>query len=83
MFGGVVRSFRTKSDAPFFTVHDGIYTRRSEKRLMRETLQEVIDLWRIPTEVEEEEIHATQPLLPIDVGMKADSSCLPHPSGVI
>ena len=83
MFGGVVRSFRTKSDAPFFTVHDGIYTGRSEKQILREALQEVIDLWSIPTVVEEEETPTTQPLLPIYVGMKGDSSCLPHPSGVI
>jgi hypothetical protein len=84
MFGGVVKSFRTKSDAPFFTVHDGIYTGRSEKKSLRETLQEVIDLWSIPTVVEEEESPTTtQPLLPIYVGMKGDSSCLPPPSGVI
>ena len=83
MFGGVVRSFRTKSDTPFFTVHDGIYTGRSEKRILRETLQEVIDLWSIPTMVEEEESSTTQPRLPIYVGMKGDSSCLSHPYGVI
>ncbi|NDC37812.1 MAG: hypothetical protein EBZ48_07135 [Proteobacteria bacterium] len=82
MFGGVVRSFRNKSDAPFFTVHDGIYTGCSEKNLLKEALQEVIDLWSIPTVVEEEESPTTQPPLPIYVGMNFDSSCLSHPSGV-
>lgn len=82
MFGGVIRSFRTKSDMPFFTVHDGIYTTHSEKNLLRESLQETIDLWNIPTTVEEEpSTHDT--LLPIYVGMNAESGCLPHPSGVI
>jgi hypothetical protein len=83
MFGGVVRSFRTKSDAPFFTVHDAIYTPRSEKDLMRSALQEVIDLWSIPTMVEEE-THSSSPTpSPINVGMNDDTSCLPRPSGVI
>ena len=83
MFDGVVRSFRTKSDAPFFTVHDAIYTTRPEKNLMRSTLQEVIDQWGIPTMVEEE-IHPS-PLTPspINVGMNRDSSGLLHPSGLM
>jgi hypothetical protein len=83
MFGGVVRSFRTKSETPFFTVHDAIYTTRPEKNLMRSILQEVIDLWGIPTMVEEE-IHPS-PLTPspINVGMNRDSSGLLHPSGLM
>jgi hypothetical protein len=83
MFGGVVSSFRTKSDAPFFTVHDGIYAGFSERNFLREALQQTIDLWSIPTMVEEEETPTIQPPLPIYVGMNADISCLPHPSGVI
>jgi len=54
MFGGVVRSFRTISGAPFFTVHDAIYTIRSEKDLLKYAFNEVIELWEIPTMVEEE-----------------------------
>jgi hypothetical protein len=83
IFGGVVRSFRTKSDAPFFTVHDAIYTPRSEKDLMRSALQEVIDLWSIPTMIEEEN-HFPSPIpSPINVGMNVGTTCLPRPSGVI
>jgi hypothetical protein len=85
VFGGVVRSFKTKSDSPFFTVHDAIYTTRSEKDLMRSIIQEVIDQWGIPTAVEEEN-HSSSPLSfpsPINVGMNRDRSGLLHPSGLM
>ena len=83
MFGGVVRSFRTKSDAPFFTVHDAIYTSCSEKDLMRSALQEVIDQLNIPTMVKEENHPSSPTLSPINVGMNRDSSGLLTPSGVM
>ena len=83
MFGGVVRSFRTKSDAPFFTVHDAVYTTRSEKKVMKTILQEIIDLWGIPTMVEEEIHSSSLTLSPINVGMNRDSSGLLHPSGLM
>ena len=83
MFGGVVRSFRTKSDAPFLTVHDAIYTTRSEKDPMRSALQEIIDQWSIPTTVEEENHSSSSTPSPINVGMNVETSCLPHPSGLI
>jgi hypothetical protein len=83
MFGGVVRSFRTKSDTPFFTVHDAIYTTRSEKDRMRFAFQEIIDQWSIPTMVEEENLPSSPIPSPINVGMNVDNSCLPRPSGVI
>jgi hypothetical protein len=83
MFGGVVRSFRTKSDAPFFTVHDAIYTTRPEKDLMRSALQEVIELWSIPTMVKEENQSSGPEPSPIYVGMNRGSSDPLHPSCLI
>jgi hypothetical protein len=72
MFGGVVRSFRAKTKAPFFTVHDAIYTTESHALLLREVLQKQIELWNIPTAVGEEGEHTTQTTPPpTNVGMKS------------
>jgi len=83
MFGGVVRSFRTKSDTPFFTVHDAIYTIHQEKDMVRSALQAVIDQWNIPTMVKEENHTSSPTPSPINVGMNRDSSGVPTPSGLI
>lgn len=72
MFGSVVPSFRARTTAPFFTVHDAIYTAASNAPLLREVLQEQIGLWNIPTAVEEEGEHTTQITPPPTyVGMKS------------
>jgi hypothetical protein len=79
MFGGVVRSFRARTNAPFLTVHDAIYTTESHAPLLKEVLQKQIEIWNIPTAVEDEGEHTTQTTPPpTNVGMK--SYCTPaHP----
>ncbi len=74
MFGGVVRSFMARTTAPFFTVHDAIYTTNDQKYILRDVLNEQIKILDIPTVVEEEResLPPTTPP-PTNVGMKVSS----------
>jgi hypothetical protein len=74
MFGGVVRSFRTRTTAPFFTVHDAIYTTHDKKYILKDVLNEQIKILDIPTVVEEEGESSTHTTpVPTNVGMKVSS----------
>ena len=74
MFGGVVRSFMARTTAPFFTVHDAIYTTNDQKYILRDVLNEQIKILNIPTVVEEEN-ESSPPTTPppTNVGMKISS----------
>jgi hypothetical protein len=67
MFGGVVRSFRSSTDAPFFTVHDAVFTKSSESMRLQRALEITVKQNNIPTSVKRES--TTQPSTPIYVGM--------------
>ena len=83
MFGGVVRSFRARTTAPFFTVHDAIYTPHDKKYILKDVLNEKIKILDIPTVVEEEGESSTHTTpVPTNVGMNS-SSCVGHQSTLI
>jgi len=53
IFGGVVRRFRQKYDAPFFTVHDSVITTTTFSQQLKNVFLEVIEEQGIPTKVKE------------------------------
>lgn len=84
MFGGVVSSFMERTTAPFFTVHDAIYTTHDHKYTLRDVLDEQIKIWNIPTVIGEEgelSIYTTRP--PTNVGMSSSGCCVCTQSTVI
>jgi hypothetical protein len=83
MFGGVVRSYRAKTAAPFFTVHDAIYTTHDKKHILRDALDQQIKIWNIPTTIEEErELSTYTEPPPTNVGMNS-ASCVGLQSALI
>ena len=53
IFGGVVRRFRQKYDAPFFTVHDSVITTTTFSEQLKDVFLEVIEEQELPTKVKE------------------------------
>jgi hypothetical protein len=53
IFGGVVRRFRQKYDAPFFTVHDSVITTTTFSEPLKDVFLEVIEEQQLPTKVKD------------------------------
>ena len=70
MFGGIVRALRTKSESPFFTVHDAIYTPISQRNILKDVLKKIIIDYDIPTIGREEDEHTTTTHPPINEGIE-------------
>ena len=73
IFGEMVREFMTKSKSPFFTVHDSVYSAKTEKQILKDVLTKKIIDYDLPTRVREEECLITTPP-PINVGMKVNNN---------
>ena len=74
MFGGLVRTLRTKSKSPFFTVHDEIYTPFSQRNIVKDVLKKIISERNLSARVKEKGMLSEQPSLPINVGMKVNTN---------
>jgi hypothetical protein len=85
MFGDVVRSFRRITKAPFFTVHDAIYTKNSQANILRTVLEDVIRSRCIPTIIKREQRqHPSPSSTPtINVGMNTGSGIFPNHSLIV
>ncbi len=70
MFGGIVRTLRTKTKSPFFTIHDAIYTPINQRNILRDVLKKIIIDYDIPTIGREEDELTTTTHPPIYAGIE-------------
>lgn len=74
IYGGIVRAYMDETISPFLTIHDAVFVPSSQRDTLKGVIKKYISNHSLPVREEEEEFLISSNPLPINVGMKVDTS---------